>query len=139
MAKDPGNKTYICTLRNGELRKVTFPASYKLTFGPTAPFSGKNTDYNHGLALRVYEGSSKENLRAVFTDVVAFRDDSIEVQERRTEIKHQTVGVQAPGGMQAATVEARITQWVNPDNDAAVSRDEQAAQPFLLAMAKQNS
>ncbi len=138
MAKDEGKKTYICTLRNGELRKVTVPANWKTTFGPTAPFSGKNTDYNHGLALRFYEGSSKDNLRAVFTDVVAFRDDSLEVQERRTEIKHQTVGVQAPGGMQNATVEARITQWVNPDNDVAVTRDEQAAQPFLLAMAKQN-
>lgn len=136
MAKDEGKKTYICTLRNGELRKVTVPATWKTTFGPTAPFSGKNTDYNHGLALRFYEGSSKDNLRAVFTDVVAFRDADLEVQERRTEIKHQTVGVQAPGGMQAATVEARITQWVNPDNDAAVSRDEQAATPFLLAMAK---
>lgn len=134
--KNEGKKTYICTLRNGELRKVTVPATWKTTFGPTAPFSGKNTDYNHGLALRFYEGSSKDNLRAVFTDVVAFRDDSLEIQERRTEIKHQTVGMHSPGGMKNAVVEARITQWVNPDTEAEDSRNEQAAAPYLLEMAK---
>lgn len=138
MAKDEGKKTYICTLRNGELRKVTVPASWKTTFGPTAPFSGKNTDYNHGLALRFYEGSSKDNLRAVFTDVVAFRDASLEVQERRTEVKQEVVAMQGEGGHKSATVEARITTWVNPDDNAEVSRSSTAAMPYLLAM-KNNS
>lgn len=138
MAKDEGKKTYILTLRNGELRKVTVPANWKLTFGPTVPYAGKATGYDHGTALRFYEGSSKENLRAAFTDVMAFRDAAMEVQERKTEIKQEVVAMQSEGGSKSAVVEARITTWVNPDDNAEVARSSQAAMPYLLAM-KANS
>lgn len=122
-------KTYIMDLNNGTVRKVTVPANWKLTFGPTIPYSGKGSTSIHGggTALRFYEGN-KENLRAAFTDVRAFRDADMPVQERRTQIQKKTIQKDAHGGTKNVEVEARITEWVNPDD---VEDSEQAAQPFL--------
>lgn len=133
MAKE-ATKTYVLELNNGNLRKVTVPATWKLTFGPTIPYAGKGSGVSNGTALRFYEGSSKENLRAAFTDVRAFRDASIEVQERRTETKSQVVAQNGPGGMSNAIVEARITQWVDPDDETPGERNETAAAPYLAQL-----
>lgn len=113
MSKDKANmKTYILELHNGDLRKVTVPDTWKVTFGPTIPFSGSKyagVD-NKALALRFYEGN-KENLRAVFTDVRAFRDEDIAILERRTETQRQVVQQHGDDGMHNVEVEARVTQW----------------------------
>lgn len=111
----PELKTYILNLRNGDTRKVSVPATWTLTFGPTIPYAGKNTGVSNGTALRFYEGSGKDKLRACFTDVEAFRDSALPIQERRTTIQRQTVQKAARGGMRNMDVEARVTEWVNPD------------------------
>lgn len=110
-------KTYILDLNNGDMRKVTVPSSWKLTFGPTIPYAGKGmaSVASGGTALRFYEGA-KENLRCVFTDVKAFRDSDVEISERRTSVQRKVVQKEAPEGMRNVEVEARVTEWINPDN-----------------------
>lgn len=117
MTKKPSTetKTFILELKDGNVRKLTIPASYKLTFGQLVPHTLRDTNGRTSqVALRIYEGS-KENLRAVMTDVVAIRDASIEVTERRTTIQRQAAQKQTAHGMKDVVVEARVTEWINPD------------------------
>lgn len=112
-----GNRTYLLELKNGEQRKMTFPAHWKLTFGNVLPYQGKdNRPQEYRIALRVY-GDSKEDLRAVLMDVVAFRDASIAVQERRTSIQRKGAKVQTEHGSKDVIYEAKMTEWVNPDKE----------------------
>lgn len=68
----------------GEL-EVTLPVDAKLTFGPTIPYAKKDRsgysvptpDYS----LRIYKGSAKDNLIAVFAGVYSFRDRTIPVRK----------------------------------------------------------
>ena len=107
-----GTKTYLMEVKGGKLRRVTVPSSWKVTFGPLVP-----SEVRHGevrtFALRFYE--SEQQQRAVFTDVIAFRDVSLPVEERVTKIKQKAVHKDAPGGRREMMVEARITEWRNPD------------------------
>lgn len=107
-------REYILTLKNGNTRKITVPLHYKITFGSVVPYSPKNQTEHHGVALRIYEGS-KENLRAVMADVVAIRDASIPILEKRTSIQRKATQKQTPKGMKDVIIEARVTEWSNPD------------------------
>lgn len=110
--------TYILELTNGNLRKVTVPSAWKVTFGPAVPFSpGKGPTYNvehKGYAIRFYE-KNKENQRAIFTDVRSFRDSAIQIEERVTSSKKQNMRKETKGGFRDVEVEARVTEWINPD------------------------
>jgi hypothetical protein len=114
-----GDKTFILELKNGNTRKITIPATWKLTFGQLVPHTLRDT---HGassaVALRIYEGS-KENLRAVMTDVVAVRDASISVMEKRTTVQRKAAQRQTSQGAKDVVVEARVTEWIDPDADPA--------------------
>jgi hypothetical protein len=113
MTKSTEEKTYILDLRGGGKRRLTVPATWKLTFGPLIP-GNKDGSGRGTLALRFYEGS-KEHQRAVFTDVESFRDSSIEVEEQVTRVKRQGKTRNAPTGTKETVMEARITEWRNPD------------------------
>jgi hypothetical protein len=109
--------TYICDLANGGQRKLTVPSNWKATFGATVPWSEKgrmNISGERGCAFRLYEGN-KTNLRMMFTDVVAFRDASIVLEEKVTKTQQQTVRKQTAAGAKDFVVEAKFTQWVDPD------------------------
>lgn len=131
--KNVADKIYILELTSGGIRKVTVPASWRLTFGPTIPYAGKGMTSvaGGGTALRFYEGN-KENLRAVFTDVKAFRDAAMPVMERRTQVQRKVVEKKTPGGTKNVEVEARVTEWVNPDD---VEDSAESAKPFLQMIA----
>lgn len=103
-------KTYILELKGGNQRRITVPANWKVTFGPLTPGerNGSGT-----LALRFYE--SKENQRAIFTDVKSFRDSDIEIQEKVTKVKQQNLRRETPDGDKLVCVEARVSEWVDPD------------------------
>lgn len=124
MAKKPatGPRTYILELKNGDTRKVTFPAHWKLTFGNVLPYQGKDqkNHVEHRIALRVY-GDSKEDLRAVMLDVVSFRDQSIGVLERRTSVQRKGGTLKTEHGSKDVVYEARMTEWVNPDKEDSTS------------------
>ncbi len=110
-------KTYILELKGGNVRRVTVPASWKLTFGQLVPYTERGN--SHGVALRFYEGS-KENLRAVMTDVISIRDASIEIIEKRTTVQRKAAQKQSGQGMKDVVIEARMTEWVNPDAEEEV-------------------
>lgn len=120
-------KTFILELKNGNIRKITIPSNWKLTFGQLIPHTLRETNgATSQVALRIYEGS-KENLRAVMTDVVAIRDASFAVMEKRTTVQRKAAQRQTAHGAKDVVVEARVTEWVNPDADP----DEAAPNEFL--------
>lgn len=127
MKKANGDKTFILELKQGGIRKLTIPATWKLTFGQLVPHTLRET---HGassmVALRIYEGS-KDNLRAVMTDVVAIRDASIAVMERRTTVQRKVAQKESRHGAKDVVVEARVTEWINPDAD----EDDSGPNEFL--------
>lgn len=116
--KTADTRTYILELKNGEIRKMTFPSNWKLTFGNVLPYQGKDqkNSMEHRIALRVY-GGSKEDLRAVMMDVVSFRDASIDVLERRTSVQRKGAQVKTEHGNKDVVYEARMTEWVDPDKE----------------------
>ena len=119
MAKATTDKTYILELKDGDTRKITIPATWKLTFGNVVPYQGKEARHGeYRVALRIYEGS-KDNLRAVMTDVVSVRDASIQILEKRTKVQRQGTQKRTAQGMKDVIVEARVTEWVDPDNEKA--------------------
>jgi hypothetical protein len=124
---NPETKTFILGLKGGHIRKITIPATWKLTFGSVVPFGpGPRHGGEGGVALRLYEGN-KENLRAVMTDVVSVRDASIQMMEKRTSTQRKAAQKQTPHGMKDVVVEARVTEWVNPDAE----EDEGQPNEFL--------
>lgn len=131
MAKQPETRTYILELANGNTRKITIPANWKMTFGNVVPFSDKGFRGEGKIALRLYEGN-KENLRAVMTDVRAIRDASIQIVEKRTSTQKKTAKKQTPQGLKDVVIEARMTEWVNPDAE----EDSEVPQEFLELSAK---
>ena len=129
MAKSEETRTLILSLKNGNTRKITIPANWKLTFGSVVPHSpgGHSNRDAGGVCLRFYEGN-KENLRAVMTDVVSFRDATIDILERRTKIQRKAAQKQTSRGMKDVMVEARMTEWVDPD---AEEDDDEDVSEFL--------
>ena len=114
----PKMKIYILELKNGKLRRIHIPADWKVTFGPLIP-GGRD---GHGtLALRFYEG--KEHQRAIFTDVKSFRDSSIQIEERQIKVESQRVRKDTEAGAKDFVVEARSSEWVNPDDDMAAPQE----------------
>lgn len=110
-------KTYALELKNGDTRRITIPSDWKLTFGQLVPHTLRDTNGRSSMvALRIY-GKSKEDLRAVMTDVVAFRDMSFDLLEKRTKVQRQTAQKRTPQGMKDVIVEAAVSEWVNPDAD----------------------
>lgn len=120
MAKEANvsEKTYILTLKNGDIRKMTIPGDWKITFGNVIPYAGKDArNSEHRIALRIY-GKSKEDLRAVMMDVVSFRQEGeIKLMEKQTKIQRQTMQKRTEKGDKDVVVEARVTQWINPDDE----------------------
>ena len=119
-ANGHGSKTYILELKNGNTRKITVPSTWKMTYGSVVPYTAKAAASQQGAradyALRLYEGN-KDNLRAVYTDVVAIRDASIQTVERRTSVQRKKVQKMTDQGLKDFHVEARMTEWVDPDNE----------------------
>jgi len=122
-------KTYILTLKGGDIRKITIPNDWKITFGNVIPYQGKDARVSNGeyrIALRIY-GKSKDDLRAVMMDVVSFREDSFYVMEKRTTVQLKAAQKQTSASMKDVVVEARVTEWVNPDKE----EDSKHSEEFL--------
>ena len=116
-------KTYLLNCKGNKLRRVSVPDNWRLTFGPTVP--GMSSKYAGGntWSLRFYQGN-KENLRAVFSDVESFREEGIKIQERITKVRRQRAQKEGKAGAKDVMVEARVTEWVDPDADVDGEEDE---------------
>lgn len=104
-------KTYLLKMKTGKEQRITIPEDWKLTFGPLLP--GQNS-INQRPALRIYE--TKEKQRACFNDVEWFRDEDIKVEEKITRTQGKKVCQAGPDGNRDVVVEARFTEWVDPDD-----------------------
>lgn len=108
--KEVEETTYLLYMEDGSQKKVTVPASWKVTFGALYP--GKEA--NHGkTGLRFYSATSKQH--AVFTNVSSFRDASIKLEERVTTRKEETFYKGDGDNQKAVVVEGQVHEWVNPD------------------------
>jgi hypothetical protein len=116
--------TYLLTMKDGDLKKITIPSSWKLTFGCLFPGS-KGIAPSGGAALRVYDGTQQ---KAVFTDVESFRDMGIQIEERITTTKQETYTKQGDGAGKAVVVEAQIHEWRNPDQPVATKTQQPVTQ-----------
>jgi len=107
-------KIYIVEKENGKKFKITVPADWKVTFGPAAKgMHTKSSSYKVPLALRFYENADKQ--RAIFTDVVSFRDSSILVEEEKVRIQEKDGYMECDGIKKKTTFQATVKEWINPD------------------------
>lgn len=116
VAKEVSMTTYIIEFENRQKKRITVPSNWRVTFGPATAGSNKpTTGYNHNMpmAIRFYE--AKEKQRAIFTDVVSFRDTSIILEEEIVNTKMKEGFVEVDGVRKATSFSATIKEWVNPD------------------------
>jgi len=111
--------TYLIEKENGKRFKITVPASWKVTFGPATKGGDRRTTPSNlkmPMALRFYENDVKQ--RAIFTDVVNFRDVSIPVEEEKVDMQEKDGFTEVDGVRQRTTFQVKTKRWVNPDNIA---------------------
>lgn len=109
-------KTYIITHEDGTRRRVTVPESWKVTFGPAVAGESKSSNGNRfkmPMALRFYE--TKDKQRAIFTDVVSFRDSSIKIEEEKVSVQEKEGYVEFEGTRKKTIFQAKTKEWVDPD------------------------
>lgn len=113
-----GEATYVLTMKDGTIKKVTVPADWKVTFGSLVPGSKNHNENSSGTtALRFYAGASQQ--KACFVGVQEFRESNIGILERVENIQTEQVAKKdANGGVKNFTVQARESKWVNPDAEA---------------------
>ena len=107
---------YLITHEDGTERKITVPSAWKVTFGPAARGANKaggGANYKVPLALRFYENETKQ--RAIFTDVVSFRDLSIKIEVKRKSVQEKHGFMEYEGQRKATTFQATTEEWINPD------------------------
>jgi hypothetical protein len=108
-------KIYLIQHKDGHRSRIKVPADWKVTFGPAAAgnHAGRDNRLQMPLALRFYEAQDKQ--RAIFTDVVSFRDLSISVEVEETKTQEKEGYVEYDGVRKRTTFQARTREWVNPD------------------------
>lgn len=74
---ETGTRTYEIVTTRGKQR-ITVPDTYKVTFGAVVPGAKGGGGSYGGWGLRIWESQDKQ--RAVFSDVISFRDLSIPVE-----------------------------------------------------------
>lgn len=95
--------------------KITIPAEAKLTFGPAIPYAGKDRGYGAHVseyALRIYIGT-KENLVAVFTGVIEFRDLNMEISKKVTSEAGKTLWKSDEGGYEVTSSAKKRSRFVD--------------------------
>ena len=116
VAKSTETKTYIIESHRGEKRKVTVPASWKITYGLAAPGSHVSSPF----VLRFYEGN-KENLRALFEDVKSFRDSSLKVEVQIEKKQAEVFYKETSQGRREQQAEMTVREWRDADNPTSSS------------------
>ena len=109
--------TYLIEKEDGTRMTIKIPESWKVTFGPATKGGnrglGAGTNLKMPMALRFYENDTKQ--RAIFTDVVSFRDMSIPVEVEKTDIREKDGFTEVDGDRRRTTFQVKEKRWVNPD------------------------
>ena len=117
MSDPTSTTTYLIEKENGKRFKITVPSEWKVTFGPAARgLDGKKSgaSYKIPLALRFYENETKQ--RAIFTDVVSFRDMSIPIAIEEEDIQEKHGYTEVDGKRHSTVFQAKVKRWANPDD-----------------------
>lgn len=94
---------------------IEIPADWRLTFSSVNPAAMGHGGYREGFCLRVYEG---EKLRAVYANVVAFRDLSIPLARKvQTETGNARWTRDDAGNLDETRQITTGIQWDPEDND----------------------
>jgi len=114
--KSSDTRTLLVERRGGEEFQVDIPSGWKVTFGPLAVSNGPKTGNGPQMpmALRLYESDNCQ--RAVFTDVVSFRDMSIPMRMKKVNVQEKHGVIEFDGVRKATTFQATSVDWINPDN-----------------------
>lgn len=123
----PAMKTYILTMKDDTRRKITIPADWTLTFGALFPSKDSNGGRS---ALRIYESKTKQ--RACISDVMEFRDDSLEMQIETVQNNTHMGRVDTPVGEQTVGINVQTKKWVDPDNAEQMTKAQ--VEPLRLGM-----
>lgn len=125
MNKQEEIRTLLIEKTNGEEFQVDIPVTWKVTFGPAVPFTSKESGKTIPTALRIYE--SEKMQRAIFTDVISFRDLSIPMRIKKTHTQEKDGFMECEGIRKRTTFQATTSEWVNAD-------EEVKREPALLQM-----
>lgn len=108
--------TYVLTMRGDNLRRVTVPKNWHVTFGPIAPTVKAHdgpASRTGGVCLRFYDG---EVQKACFTDVESFRvQEDMVIEDRVVKREEQIMQREDMMGGQAFRATAESYEWRNPD------------------------
>ena len=103
---DTDTRTYEIKTQ-GDRFRIDIPANFKVTFGSLSPGSKYG---GGGMALRVYESDTKQ--RAVFTDVISFRDLSIPVRKYVKNTKSKAESERDAKGVRGSHEVEYNDEWV---------------------------
>lgn len=109
-------RTLLIVHENGNETQIDIPAEWKVTFGLAAPGAEHVKGSRMGLALRIYETEKMQ--RAIFTDVVSFRDMSIPIRVKKVSTQEKAGYMECEGVKKHTTFQAQTVEWVDPDSDA---------------------
>ena len=116
-------RTLLIKQEDGSEIQIDIPETWKVTFGPAhigetvkSSSSGKVS-----MALRVYE--SEKMQRAVFTNVLWFRDMSIPVRVKKINVQEKEGYMEVDGAKKKTIFQAKTSVWVDPDNEEGQSQD----------------
>jgi hypothetical protein len=111
----PAMKTLLLICAGGTKRKVTVPADWKITFGAIASKPSEMSRYDgaRGWCLRIYDGTMP---KVVFTDVISFREESVDVQVMVTRTEQKRMDRETPTGRKQGVAEMRYSEWRNAED-----------------------
>lgn len=116
-SSDNDTRTIQITKSNGDEIQVDIPASWKITFGPAVTGNGKTLADGRRvmpMALRLYETDTQQ--RAIFTDVISFRDLSIPMRVKQVRVQEKDGYTELDGVRKRTTFQAKTHEWVPADD-----------------------
>lgn len=128
--EDEATRTLYAELNGGNMRKITIPASWVITFGPIAVGVGRNGQESPNV-LRIYSDAKRSDLVAVYRDIKAVSDERVMVTEKTTRSKKKVFNKAGPKGDQSFAAEVRSTKWVNPFADEPETGDDDFDETML--------
>jgi len=105
-------RTLLITSKDGTETQVDIPDGWFVTYGVAAVGIPKS-DGRIPMALRIYE--NKDHQRAIFTDVINFRDMAIPIRVKKVNTQEKDGFMECDGVRKRTTFQAKTTSWINPD------------------------
>lgn len=124
---DSSTRTYEIVTTEGRMR-MTIPEAWKVTYSAVNPGKGGYAAGEN--ALRVYEDAGKEKQRAIFTNVISFRDLSIPVQRLIVREKGKDEWKVNENGRQRISSVKFDTRWVDESELESACGGESEGMPF---------